>query len=70
MESCPYCGAKTGLYSKETASFDQFYTFDGEMDGYSDLRIKSYRKTTPLYCLHCDKKVTTLEKLEERKCTK
>lgn len=65
IDRCPFCGSNSGLYSKETARYDQFYTYEGEPDGYSDISNTAVRKTTPLYCIYCDKRVTTLEKLEE-----
>lgn len=65
MDRCPYCGSTTGLFCKEIARYSQFYKFNGEPDGYSELDIVVRRKSTPLYCCFCEKKVTTLEKLEE-----
>ena len=62
---CKGCGSTSGLYSKEYAQYSQYYTWDGEADGYSDLDIVSHRKSTPLYCLRCGKKITTLEKMQE-----
>lgn len=64
IDRCQFCGSDLGLYSKEIARYDQYYTYKGEPDGYSDISNIVRRKTTPLYCVHCDKRVTTLEKLE------
>lgn len=64
MNECPYCGSNAGLFSKETGKYDQYYKFDGEPAGYSDIDRIIRRKTTPLYCIYCGKRVTTLEKLE------
>ena len=69
IEKCPHCGAKTGLFSKEYVSYEQYYTLDGDCDGYSEFKqlpCSMNRKTTPLYCLNCEKKVTTLEKFNRR----
>ncbi len=65
MDRCPFCGSDAGLFSKELGRYDQFYTISGEANGYSDIERIVRRKTTPLYCICCGKKVTTLEKLEE-----
>ena len=65
MDCCPYCGSRGGLYSKEIARYAQFYTFNGEEDGFSDLDTVVKRKTTPLYCVCCDKRVAVLEKLQK-----
>lgn len=65
MKACPHCGSNIGLYSKELARYDQYYKFTGEPDGFSDLCSIVKRKTTPLYCYVCDRKVTTWEKLVE-----
>lgn len=70
LKCCPHCGSDLGLYSKEYVRYDQFYKYDGTPDGYSDsdqLPATFRRKTTPLYCCNCDKRVTTLEKLTEGK---
>lgn len=67
MDKCPHCGSDDGLFSKEVAKYDQYYNFDGSPSGYSDLDRIVKRKGTPLYCVYCGKKVTTLEKLEEQK---
>lgn len=65
MDKCPHCGSDAGLFSKETARYEQYYKFNGEPNGYSDLDRVCTRKTTPLYCVYCGRRVTTLEKLEE-----
>lgn len=67
MTCCPHCGSTDGLYSKETAKYHQYYTLDGTPNGYSDHDYLLHRGQTVLYCIACDKKVTTLEKLEENK---
>lgn len=65
MNKCPFCGSSMGLYSKEIARYSQFYNFDGDTDGYSELDdlMVTRRKSTPLYCKNCDKRVGTYEKL-------
>lgn len=65
LTCCPHCGENLGLFSKETAKYDQYYKFDGSQDGYSEFHSIAIRATTPLYCVHCEKRVTTLEKLME-----
>lgn len=64
LTKCPYCGKESNLYSKEFAKYDQYYTYEGVPDGYSDLKHTDKRVTTPLYCSECDRRITTLEKLE------
>lgn len=67
LECCPHCGSDFGLFSKRYVKYEQYYKFDGDPDGHSELwpTDATYRrKTTPLYCLNCGKRVTTLEKLE------
>ena len=69
IEKCPHCNGKYGLFSKEYVSYEQYYTYDGECDGYSEFKqtgTSISRKSTPLYCLKCEKKVTTLEELNRR----
>lgn len=69
IEKCPHCGEEYGLFSKEYVQYEQYYTFEGEVDGYSEFKQLSCsmnRKTTPLYCCRCEKKVTTLEELNRR----
>ena len=64
MDKCPYCGGDSGLYSKERQyEFDQYYRFDGEPDGYSELSSRVYRKTIPLYCQDCNKYIGKYDKL-------
>jgi len=65
MNKCPYCGSCWGLYSKEVARYCQFYKFNGDTAGYSELDdlMVTMRKSTPLYCQKCDKRVGTYEKL-------
>ena len=65
MKKCPYCGSIVGLFSKETVKFDQYYKFTGEVNGYGDPVRVIKRNGTPLYCLTCKKRVTTLEELKE-----
>lgn len=65
IKQCPHCGAENGLYSKEYVHYEQYYTFDGESDGFGELSQLQKRKSTPLYCSACEKKVTTLEKLQD-----
>ena len=68
IEHCPYCGSEDGLFSRECVTYDQFYKFNGEAAGYSDSDTYGFtnkRKSRPLYCLKCCKKVTTLEKLTD-----
>lgn len=69
IKQCPHCGSDYGLYSKEYVRYDQYYKFDGTEDGYGEfgqLDQSIHRKSTPVYCLHCDKRVTTLEQLKPR----
>lgn len=64
IERCPHCGSKMGMYSKEYLYGEEFYTFPyGESDGYSELSYINRRKSRPLYCRNCNKRITTLEKL-------
>lgn len=63
MNKCPYCGSSMGLYSKEVVRYCQFYKFNGDADGYSEFDDLKVRKSTPLYCQQCDKRVGTYEKL-------
>ncbi len=63
MDKCPYCESKMGLFSKEVGRFDQYYGFNGEPSGYSDLDVVCRRKSTPLYCKKCGKRVTTLQEI-------
>lgn len=63
MDKCPYCGSEMGLFSKEVGRFDQYYRFNGEPGGYSDLDVVCRRKSTPLYCIKCRKRVTTLQEI-------
>lgn len=65
MDRCPYCGSTVGLFSKEMVRYSQYYKFDGEPDGYSEFDTVKVRKTTPLYCISCEKRITTYQKLEE-----
>ena len=68
IERCPYCGSDYGLFSRECVTYDQYYKFSGEPDGYGDSDTYGFtnsRKTRPLYCIKCGKKVTTLEKLTD-----
>lgn len=65
-KTCPFCGDDLALYSIETVSYPQYYTLDGEPDGYgefSQIGSSNRRKTTPLYCINCEKRITTLEEL-------
>lgn len=68
IECCPHCGSRNGLYSKECVRYVQFYKWDGEPDGYSEFDSIRYRKSVPLYCSKCNKRVGVAEKLfaEER----
>lgn len=66
FDRCPHCGSKNGLYSNEQVCYHQYYTFDGEPNGYSEfgqIGSSARRIMTPLYCIDCDKKVTTAERL-------
>ena len=65
MNKCPHCGSDLGVYSKEYVRYAQFYDWDGEPDSYSDPEDLRYRKTTPVYCIKCDKYVCKLKKLME-----
>lgn len=67
MDKCPYCGSGDGLFSKELTRYEQYYKFDGEPDGYSEFDNIVRRKSTPLYCICCGKRVTTLEKIGEHR---
>ena len=66
ITECTKCGGKSGLFSKETAKYDQYYDFNGIENGYSDLDRELHRGNTNLYCLDCGKVVTTLEALLRR----
>lgn len=66
LTCCPHCGSNRGLYSIEQVRFDQYYTFSGEPNGYSEfsqIGTSARRMLTPLYCMICDRKVTTAEHL-------
>ena len=63
MDKCPYCGSEDGLFSKELTRYEQYYKFNGEPDGYSEFDNIIRRKSTPLYCVKCYRRITTLEKL-------
>ena len=65
MDKCPHCGSNYGLYSKEHVTFEQYYGFDGEEDGYSEFHYINKRRSTPLYCMDCHKRVITHEQLLE-----
>ena len=68
IKQCPYCGSRIGLFSKEYVSYQQYYRFDGKEDGYGEFTMTGTslkRKTTPLYCIDCEKQITTLERLKQ-----
>lgn len=68
LDKCPYCGSSCGLYSIEYVSYPQYYDFNGEENGYGEFTRASTsarRKSTPVYCQNCEKRITTLEKLLE-----
>ena len=60
---CPHCGKSSVLYSNEYVKYQQYYNYNGEHCGYSDYEHTDKRKSTPLYCLECGKKVATLDEL-------
>ena len=63
IDKCPHCGSTNGLFAKEYVSYLQYYTYFGEADGYGDFSHTDRRISTPLYCVDCERKITTLEKL-------
>ena len=63
MDRCPHCGSDYGLYTKEYVTFDQYYKFDGEPDGYGELAPVYYRKDAKVYCCECDKCVGMASKI-------
>lgn len=63
MDKCPFCGDTWGLYSIHTTKFEQYYNFKGEGTGHSEPDDVTKRKSLPLYCMNCNKKITTFEKL-------
>jgi len=62
---CPRCGNNKSFYSIHYCVVEQYYNGDGEEDGCSDvcdsLNYNMRRKSTPIYCLYCKKKVSTEE---------
>lgn len=60
---CPYCGSNYGLYSTNRVIIDYYYDFDGNYVGKSDEQPIVRRKTEPLYCQVCNKKVGVKHKL-------
>lgn len=65
MTNCPYCGSNDGLFSNESVAYQQYYKFSGEPNYCSEFHSTKRRKGTPLYCLCCEKRVTTLEKIQK-----
>ena len=66
IKYCPHCGSTYGMYSKEYFYGEEYYRFpDGEHEGHSELSDISKRKSRPLYCIDCNKRITTLERLIE-----
>lgn len=68
LDCCPHCGSTDGLFSRECVTYDQYYKFNGEPAGYSDSDTYGFtnnRKSRPLYCTKCRKRVTTLAKLTD-----
>lgn len=53
LKSCPFCGGASGYSNKEIVSYELYFTFDGESNGYSDpsgLKVgKRYK------CIDCGK---------------
>lgn len=67
---CPHCGETLYLFSIEHARYTQYYTADGEPDGYGELDqigTSLKRKSTPVYCQNCERRVGTLERILEGK---
>ena len=69
IEKCPHCGSTDGVYSKEVMRYDQYYDYNGEEIGSSEGISWKYRKTTPLYCIDCHKRIGTYEKMFQKKLT-
>jgi len=63
IKQCPFCGSTAGLYSKEIVKYEQYYGYDGEPIGCSDNYDMTRRKSTPLYCQDCNKKIGTYENM-------
>lgn len=61
---CPVCGSNDGFYSKEYVTYCQMYDENGECTHFGDMINVSKRKSIPLYCIDCNKRVTTLDKLK------
>lgn len=58
---------REGLFSNEHVRYVQYYTFGGAEADAGEFVSENRRKSTPVYCMHCGRKVTTMEKLMEEK---
>ncbi|MBP5717405.1 MAG: hypothetical protein J6X53_00290 [Abditibacteriota bacterium] len=63
-DCCPYCGqSDLGVYSKVFAA--QYYDWYGNACGFShDIAVSD--ETKGVYCPHCHKRITTLNRLEQQ----
>lgn len=63
-DSCPYCGNNDtwrSVYTKIETS--QYYDWNGNEQGFAD---DDYLESRSVYCSCCDKRITTLNRLEEQ----
>lgn len=67
MKCCPFCGSGEGLFSNERVRYVQYYTFGGAETDAGEFVSENRRKSTPVYCIHCGRRVATMEKLMEEK---
>ena len=53
MNKCPYCGSDSGVFTTFTGT--QYYTWNGESNGYSDFTEKESKFAR---CISCNRKIS------------